>query len=764
MKISEYAVKNYQFTLVMFLMAVALGITTLFTMPRSEDPEVESPQYAIIVVYPGTSPKDMEELIVDPVEEKINELEDMKRVRTTISDGLAVFRVEYKYESDPDEKYQELVREINSLRPELPSDIYSLEINKFQPSDVNVVQIALISENASRTRMKYYAEELKDQLERIPLLKNVEVQGLPEQIVRIELRLEKIAQMHIPLDAIMGSLQSEMANIPGGSVEAGSKSFSVKTSGNYKSLEEIQNTIVYSANNKNIQLKDVADAYTTFEETKHITRLNGHRCVFVVAAQKPGLNITNTQKVYKPVLETFATTLPSNIDMVHHFDQADNVNGRLSGLGKDFLIAILLVSITLLPLGWRAATVVMISIPLSLAIGLVLLNLLGINLNQLSIVGLVVALGLLVDDSIVVVENIERWMREGHTRLDATLKATRQIGLAVVGCTVTLIIAFMPLVFLPEGAGDFIRGLPMAVIMAVLASMLVSITVIPFLSSRILKTHEHADGNVFLRVLQKMIHGSYARLLDKALKYPIVTTVVAGLIFFGSLQLFPVIGFALFPASEKPQFIINTITPLQTNLEQTDSVSRYVERVVSKIPEVKFYASNVGKGNPRVYYNVSQENERTDFAQTFVQLDEHTSPDKKLEIINKLREEFHQYAGAKIEVKNFEQGPPVVAPVEVRLFGDNLDTLRALAGRVESMMQQTEGTLYVNNPVSNLKSDMRVVINQEKARMTGINTVDIDRTIRLAIAGLNVGNFSDAEGEDYDIYLTTPKQERATLA
>jgi multidrug efflux pump subunit AcrB len=189
-----------------------------------------------------------------------------------------------------------------------------------------------------------------------------------------------------------------------------------------------------------------------------------------------------------------------------------------------------------------------------------------------------------------------------------------------------------------------------------------------------------------------------------------------------------------------------------------------VEEVVREIPEVKFFASNVGKGNPRVYYNVVQENERTDFAQTFVQLEEHTSPDRKLEIINELRDRFDHYPGAKIEVKNFEQGPPVVAPVEVRLFGDNLDTLRTLAARVENLMKQTEGTLYVNNPVSNLKSDMRVVINQDKARMTGINTVDIDRTIRLAVAGLNMGNFSDAEGEDYDIYLTTPKDEHATLA
>lgn len=755
--------KNYQFTLIMFLMAIALGVTTLFTMPRSEDPEIEAPQFAIVVVYPGTNPKDMEELVVDPVEEKIHELDDIKRIKTTINDGLAVFTVEYKYESDPDEKYQELIREVNSLSATLPQDIYSLEVKKFQPSDVNIVQIALISENASRQKMKFYAEALQDELEKINALKNVEIQGLPEQMVRVELRLEKMAQMNIPFNAVMGSLKSEMANIPGGSVVAGSKSFSVKTSGNYSSLDEIKNTIVYSSNGKNVLLRDIADAYITFDETKHITRLNGHRAVYVVAAQKPGLNISSTQKIYKPVLEAFEKRLPQNIDMVHHFDQADNVNGRLSGLGKDFIIAILLVSITLLPLGLRAATIVMISIPLSLAIGLVLLNLFGISLNQLSIVGLVVALGLLVDDSIVVVENIERWMRDGYSRFEATIKATKQIGLAVVGCTVTLIIAFMPLVFLPEGAGDFIRGLPLAVIMSVLASMVVSLTVIPFLSSRILKNHHQENGNIFLRGLQKVIHGTYSKWLDKALQRPVITLVVAGVIFFASLQLFPVIGFSLFPASEKPQFIINSITPLQTNLEKTDSVSRDVERTLRDIPEIEYFATNVGKGNPRIYYNVIQENERTDFAQTFVQLHDDVSPERKIEIINELRDRFNAYPGARIEVKNFEQGPPVVAPVEVRLFGDNLDTLRTYAAKVETMLKQTEGTIYVNNPVSNLKSDVRVVINQDKARMSGINTVDIDQTIRLAVAGLNVGTFSDTQGEDFSIQLTTPKKERATL-
>lgn len=764
MKISDYAVKNYQFTLVIFIMTIVVGITTLLNMPRSEDPEIKAPQFSVIVVYPGTSPQDMEELIVKPIEKKVSELEDIKRIKTNINDGVAVLFVEYKYESNVNEKYQEIVREVNSMRGELPQDILSLDIKRVSPTDVNVLQLALVSENASREELRKHAESLQDNLEKVAPLQKVEISGLPDQIVRVDLKLDRLSQMHIPVNAIIGSMQSEIANIPGGSIIAGSKAFNIKTSGNYKSIDEIENTIVYSFNGKNVSLKDVADVHFDYIENKHITRLNGHRCVLVNAAQKPGFNISQTQKLYLPVIAKFKQTLPKDIILADYFDQAENVNKRLGGLGMDFLIAILLVAFTLLPLGGRAALVVMISIPLSLAIGLVMLNALGYNMNQLSIVGLVVALGLLVDDSIVVVENIERWLREGFSRKEATLKATQQIGVAVIGCTATLIIAFMPLVFLPEGSGDFIRSLPMAVICSVLASMLVSLTIIPFLSSRILKQHEgHSTGNLFLRAFQAGIHKVYGPLLDRALKHPVVTVVIAVIIFAASLQLMPVIGFSLFPASEKPQFMVNIITPLQTNIYKTDTVCTYVEKELAKHKEIKYYTSNVGKGNPRIYYNVIPQNERGDFAQIFVQLDPETNPNRKLQLIEELRKTFMVYAGAKIEVKNFEQGPPVVAPVEVRLEGENLDTLRKIAENVEAILKKTKGTMYVNNPVINLKSDIKVDIDKEKANSLGIPIVNVDRIVRLAVAGVKLGNFSDANSKDYDIMLTSPKTERANL-
>ncbi len=764
MKISNYAVKNYQFTLVIFVMIIALGLTTILNMSRSEDPEMHAPIFPVVVVYPGTSPKDMEELVIKPLEKEIYGLDNIKRVRSVIGDGVAVMRVEYKYNSNVESKYQELTRVVNNKRTQLPQEIYSIDVQKFQPSDVNIIQIGLVSENAPREKMKYYAEKLQDELEKLTALKKVEIHGLPEQQVRIELDMEQMARRHIPVDAVIGNLQSEIANIPGGSIDAGSKTFNIKTSGNYADIDEIKNTIIRSANGSNILLKDIAKVYYGFEDQNYTTRLNAHRCIFVVAAQKEGENISKTKEAYMPVLQQFKKTLPANIDMVQNFDQADNVNKRLAGLGKDFIIAILLVAVTLLPLGTRPALIVMISIPLSLSIGIVLLNVFGYNLNQLSIVGLVVALGLLVDDSIVVVENIERWMLEGHTRMEATLKATGQIGKAVLGCTIMLIIAFMPLVFMPEGAGDFIRGLPLAVIFSVLASMFVSLTIIPFLSSRLLKNHTgHPDGNIFMRALKKMIHGSYARLLDKALARPILTIAVAVVIFAGSIGLFQAIGFSLFPASEKPQFFVNITTPPQSNVAYTNSIAREVEKELKKEKAVKYFATNVGKGNPRIYYNEIQENERSDFSQIFVQLHEHTSPDKKLEIIEQLRSKWTPYPGAKIEVKNFEQGPPVAAPVEVRLFGDNLDTLRALAARVQDMLLKTQGTIYVNNPVSNLKTDIKVDINKEKAQMLGVPTVAIDRTVRLAVAGINLGKYTDKNENDYNLVVTKTKNERATL-
>ena len=762
MKITDFSVKNYQFTLIIFVMMIAIGLNSLFNMPRGEDPDMEAPTFSVVVIYPGTSPRDMEELVVDPIEKKLNELDDVKKLVTRIDDGLAVVRIEFKYETDPEKKYQDVVREVDGLRGKLPQDILSMEIQKFTPSDVNIIQVALLSETAPYKDLEEWSKELKERLEKIKSLKNVENWAFPQQQVRVSLHLEKLAQNKIPLNKVLGAIQGENVNIPGGSIEMGAKKFNIKTSGNYKTIEEIRNTIVSSANGKLVYVRDIAEVGFDYEEESYIARLNGKRGVFVVASRKAGTNIFAVEEQVTPVLEQFQKELPKSIAYEQSFNNAESVHKRLSGFTGDFGIAIFLVLLTLLPLGLRASLVVMISIPLSLAIGLFLLDMFGITINQLSIVGLIVALGLLVDDSIVVVENIERYLRMGYSRKEAAMQATKQIGLAVLGCTATLIFAFLPLMFLPEGAGDFIRSLPAAVVTTVLASLFVSLTIVPFLSSRILSPHHNPEGNLFLRGLKRFIGGSYRRLLHSAIAHPVITLLVALVIFVGSLALVPVVGFSVFPASEKPMFLVNIETPLGTSLAATDKVARYVEQEIKGIPDLKNYATNVGHGNPRIYYNVIPQNEASNYAQLFVQLKE-TPPAKKIKLIDELRGRFRNYPNARIEVKDFEQGPPVEAPIAIRLFSEDLDTLRALSFRVEDLLKRTPGTMYVNNELTTLKTDVKIKVNKEKAGILGVPISEVDRSVRMAIAGLNIGTFRKENGDEYNINVTLPRGNHQTL-
>lgn len=764
MKITNFAVKNYQFTLIIFLLFAVVGVLTLFTMPRSEDPTIHPPEYLITVIYPGTSPKDMEEQVVKPIENKIYGLENIDKILTTVEDGVAAIQVKFKYGVDINNKYQEISTEINALKnSELPRDIYLIKTEKISSSDVKILQVALVSDNASDKLLRDEADKLKTRLEKITDLKEVKYSGMPEQEIRVDVQLDKLAQLKIPLNVVAGSLQSEAADIPGGSINLDSKVFNVKTSGKLKNVEDVANTVIYNANGKIIYLKDVAEVSYRNEMVNHITRVNGHHCVLVTAAMKDGVNITQVQEKFLPVLDEFSKILPANTQLVKTFDQATMVSQRLGHLGFDFGLAILLVAITLLPLGFRASLIVMISIPLSLAIGLIALNLLGFSLNQLSIVGLVVALGLLVDDSIVVVENIERWLREGHSRMDAILKGTKQIGIAVIGCTATLVIAFLPLAFLPDAAGEFMRSLPMAVITSVLASMIVALTLVPFMGSRLLKTHTHGEGNFFLKQLQKFLTYSYRGIMPRALKYP-KTTIGISLIFSAlAFFLFTKTGFKLFPTSEKPMFLINIKMPLQADIPESDRVTKLVENELKQHKEIVYYTSNVGKGNPQIYYNVHQQDVKPDFAQIFVQMDDEASPDSKVKLVKQLREKFKNFPYAKIEVKDFEQGPPIEANIVVRVFGEDPDTLRMLSFKVENILRNNPGTVYINNELNTYKSDVKIEINKEKARTLGVLTSDVDKVIRMAVAGLTVGDYIDDRGDARNVVLTLPKDKFSNL-
>jgi multidrug efflux pump subunit AcrB len=756
MKITELAVKNYQFTIVVFLLMVALGIYSFLKIPQAEDPEFPISIFPVIAIYPGASPSDIEQLVVDKVEESLNELEDILSIKSEIKDGVAIIVIEFTSDTDPDKKYDEILRQINSIRSSLPSDLYSLETLKIQAGNTNIIQSALVSESASWSELRKYSEELKDKLSAVAGVRKADAMAYPDQEVRVAIDLPRLSHLKLTVSQVIGAIQSENMNIPGGSIEAGPKKFNVVTSGNYKSLEEIQRTIVGAAMGQVIYLKDVAEVSWKDADTRYTGRYNGVPAVFILANLKKNQNIHLVRDNIYSIYDSFEKKLPSGMRLERGFDQSQNVKNKLGRLGKDFLFAFLLVLITLLPLGFRASATVMISIPLSLLFGLTGLYLVGFSINQLSIVGAVIALGLLVDDSIVVVENISRWVRGGTPPLEAAVKATSQIGPAVIGCTATLILAFLPLMFLPGMAGMYMRVLPTAVTFIVIGSLIVALTIIPFVTSLVFKKDVDPGGNAVLRGMNKGIDFTYGRALQWSLKKPFLTVSIAAMLFFSSLLLINVIGFSLFPKAGIPQFLISVETPRGSNLGETDKAVKYVESVLASRPDIKYYMSNIGKGNPMIYYNSFQKSEQATFGEVMCEL----KPEYMEEIagiVDELRDTLSNYVNARIYVNEFENGKPIGAPIELRLVGNNLDSVKFWSGKIEEIIRGNEGTVYVKNPLSQSLTDMRVVINSEKAGMFGIPTAEIDRTIRLGLAGITAGKFRDQNGKEFPINVRLPK-------
>ncbi len=740
-----------------------LGINSLRNMPRGEDPPFNAPLFVIVAIYPGTSPQDMEELVVKPIEDKLYELDDIKRIITNVNDGVMVLRLEYQYGVSVEDKKNIVNREINALRAKLPPDLLSLDVNSIQSSDVNILQVGLVSETVPYRQLEEKAEDLKKDLEKIKALKEVKIHAFPKQEVKVSLNLQKMAQNRLGLNKVLGMLQGNNVNIPAGDLSLGEKTFNIKTTADFENLEDIKRTVLGSSANGIVYLQDIADVNMGYENETHLARFNGKRTIWVTTSLKDRKNILQTRQKMENVLAKFEKSLDNSVKVSYAFDQAKNVEKRLSGFVRDFAIAIALVLLTLLPLGWRASIVVMISIPLSLAMGLFLLDTLGYTINQLSIVGMVVALGLLVDDSIIVVENIERYLRMGYSRIEASIEATNQIAIAVMGCTAVLVLAFLPLTFLPEGAGDFIRSLPMAVLCTVLASLMVAMMIIPFLSSLILRSHHSEEGNFFMRAFKKYVNQPYRHVLEFSFRYPVVSLLGALLLFVISILMIPTIGLTVFPKSEKPMFLVNITAPLGTNLEESNRLARTMELKILKNKEVISVATNVGKGNPRVYYNVAPPENASNFSQLFCQTREMEA--KEFEhFLDNIRQEIGQVAGAKVEVYQFEQGPPIDAPIAIRVFSENLDTLRSLSFQIEALLKQHQGTRNINNQLRTVKNDISIKINKEKAGRLGVPLAEVARTVRLSIAGLQVGKFRDEKGDEFFLNVSLEKNSEEVLS
>ncbi len=765
MRLPRLAIENTSFTWMLFIFLVIIGFRSLLLMPRTENPEVTIPGSSIVVVMPGAGPVDMENLVAFPVEEALNELEDISRISSTVRDGYATISVEFDFDTDADEKYDEVVRQFNSIRNELPAEIASVELWKWSTSDVAMFQMALISGTASIEVLTAQAEKLKKQLEKVRNVMKVQLIALPEQEIHIVVDPELMAHTHTTLNMVTNAIENNNANIPGGELIIGGRSLNVKSSGSYQALEEIRNTVVNAYQGTLIYLKDIAEVTFGIEDLDYLARFGGDysnnsrknasRAVFMTVSQKEGFNVLKTSEALKPIIQHFREQLPDDMFIEMIFDQPAKVSDRINTFLFNLLQGIILVgAVIFISLGFRSSLVVVLAIPLSIIISLGFLDLSGYGLQQISIAGLIVALGLLVDNSIVMVENIDRFRSQGYSRRKASYEAAAEIGWPVVAATITTILAFIPIATMPDKTGAFIRTLPLTISITLAVSLLIALALTPTITSKIYRetdqdAHKRKGTKKFLKWIAE---NPFRKSLAFSLKQPFLVIVIAVALLAGSGYFFTYIGISFFPKAEQANLMIRAKLPEGSSLERTDEVARHIESVLDTLPEIKYYASNVGHGNPRIYYNVFPRGFDKAIAEFYVELYEF-EPEAFEMTLQQLRNTFRQYAGAMISVREFEQGPPYESAIQVYVTGDELDQLRRISADVEEMLSKKPGVINLENLFVKTNTELLFDINRDKANAYGVPVVEIDRTIRTAIAGMDIADFRDASGDQYDIML-----------
>ncbi|OYY89333.1 MAG: multidrug transporter AcrB [Sphingomonas sp. 28-66-16] len=754
MNITAFAVQRWQVTMLVFLLLITLGASAFLSIPRSVDPHFPIPATVVTVILPGADAADMEETVAKPLEDVLQGLDHVRDINSTSTDGAAVISVNFEHGTDAEQSLDRVVREVNAVRDQLPQGIQRIAFRRPRTTEAGVLQIALVSDTASWLRMAKYADDLRDRLNVVPGVRSTAIDGAARPEVSVDIDSGRLAEARLSPTAVANAITQGGIDLPAGAVSGAGRRFNIDAGGAYRDIAAVRDVPVRAGDGRVLRVADIADVHWGTAQQLQIARFNGRRALWVTVRQKDEVDAGTLRNALVEAVATYRHNLPPDIALDIAFDQSRDIQVKLAQLARDFAIALGLVLVTIFPLGFRPSLIVMVSIPLSLAMGVLLLYLFGYSLNQISISGFIISLGLLVDDSIVVTENIERHIRDGDPPITAAVNGTREIGAAVMGATGVLLFAFLPLTFLPEGAGDFVRGLPMAVIVTVASSLVVSLTIIPFIASRVLKPHA-AEGNVLLRGIMGGIHTIYAPILHAALDRPRLWFWSALLLCIGAFGLVPVLGLSLFPAAETPYFLVRVETPEGSSIAATDTAVKEVSAILKREGAVVNRMENAGRGNPQIFYNIFPREERARYGDIFVTMkawDVRESP----KMLRRLRESLANFPDARVTLVNFENGPPVEAPVAVRVRGPNLAVLKQLSARVVKEMQQVPGLRDIDSPIAFDRIDLDLGLDEAKSGLLGVAPGEARRAVRLALSGEQASRLRDDEGDTWPVTVRLP--------
>jgi multidrug efflux pump subunit AcrB len=818
-RLSSYAIDHPTSVMVMTVILILLGIGSYMSVPKESMPEFVVPNVIVNTIYPGVAPGDIETLLTRPLEDELNTIADVKTITSTSTEGYSSINVEFEAGMDMNEALQRVREKVDIAKPELPTAAEEPEIIEINLSEFPIMQVN-VAGPYSLVRLRDVAEDLQDRLEQVPSVLEVRLAGGLEREVQVDVDLAKLKFYDVSYEDVIDAVRAENITVPGGTIDVGDVKYLVRVPGEFEETAPIADIVVATRGGQPIYVRDVAAVDFGFKERDSYARLDGDPVISLSIVKRSGENIIETAEQVRAVLEQMAPTLPPGTVLKITADQSSDIRDMVSSLENNIISGLLLViAILIFVLGIRTAPFVGLAIPLSMLISFSVLKVADFSMNMVVLFSLILALGMLVDNAIVVIANIYRFRERRFDRIRAAKYATGEVAMPIVASTATTLAAFFPMVFWPGIMGEFMKYLPYTLIITLSSSLFVALVILPTLASRLLETEDrpvqmttgmrhllrtlagvvvvvmlvvnwltallllvtgavvylfhhfvgHPAGHRFMTKGLPAIIDRYELFLRWSLRHRIgivgaaSASLVVVLVLFGLFNA----GVELFPEDIPPETVyIQVEAPVATRIEESDRIVGTIEEQLRDVDGRDDYESVVSTVGSRVTagFDGGAGTHLATVAVSFVDFEDREQ-DAFVTLDNIRGRVGRGLAGADISVEMPDMGPPTGMPVQIEIAGEDPDVLERLGAEVVSILEGSP----VFAKLDGLESDMEagrpelvVDVDREKAALYGLNTRDIGTTIRSAINGTEASTYRDGKDE-YDITVRLAKRYREDL-
>jgi multidrug efflux pump subunit AcrB len=755
--VSNAAIANRTTVGVLLAVIFVFGTYSYLALPRESAPDVPIPFIVITTAYEGVSPEDIESSVTIKIEKELAGLKGVKEITSSSAEGMSVISIEFLPDVKIDDAMQYVRDKLDLAKAELPEDAEEPTQTEINIADFPIMMIN-ISGGISPVRLKVIADDLEEVIEAIPGVLNCDVLGALEREIRLEIDQDRLAAYDLTIPELINLVPSENVNISAGGMETPGTRFNVRVPAEFVEPEEVDGLLFTVRDGHPIHLTDVGQVVDTFKDRVGYSRLDGVESITVTVQKRIGENIVLIADAVKQVVEHFRQRTPMGVRFDITLDQSKDIRLMISDLENSMLSGLILVVVVLVfVLGWRVSLIVGFAIPTSMLLSVTVLNWLGYTLNVVVLFSLIMALGMLVDNAIVIVENIYRHYELSPDRVEAARAGTGEVAWPVITSTATTVAAFTPLVFWPGIMGGFMKYLPITLIITLVSSLFVAMVVSPTIASVFVRGRRKKGS------MQHWFVTGYQRLLETSLAHRFTTLSLVVLILVGLTMLYGKMGHGveLFPDFDPRRAIIDIRAPQGTNIAESDRLARIVERRLAPYAEdLEHVITNVGSAGGSGGFGGSSGDHVANITLTFHDYEVRRRP--SAQAVAEIRVDLADIAGAEIKVEKDQEGPPTGDPVTIRVIGEDFARLEAISEDARRRIVDVPGLVNLRSNHEATRPELAFQIDRQRAMMLGVNTKIVGDFLKTAVFGREVGKYRQFNDE-YDITVRLPLDQRVNL-